>query len=62
MIRPMRRSDVADAMALKEAAGWNQTTADWELLLTVEPEGCWVYEADGRAVGATTQEYFSYAK
>lgn len=54
MIRPMRRSDVADAMALKEAAGWNQTSADWELLLSVEPEGCWVYEADGRAVGATT--------
>lgn len=54
MIRAMRRSDVADAMALKESAGWNQTAADWELLLAVEPEGCWVYEADGRAVGATT--------
>ncbi len=41
-------------MRLKEAAGWNQTRADWETVLRLSPDGCWVFEADGQAVGATT--------
>jgi GNAT superfamily N-acetyltransferase len=45
MIRRMTQADIPAAMRLKEAAGWNQTGRDWENLLTLEPEGCWVYEA-----------------
>ena len=54
MIRSMRSADLPAAMALKEAAGWNQTAADWELLLALAPDACWVYEADGRVVGSVT--------
>ena len=45
MIRRMMRADIPAAMRFKEEAGWNQTEQDWENLLALEPEGCWVYEA-----------------
>ncbi len=45
MIRLMTHADIPAAMRLKESAGWNQTAHDWENLLAIEPEGCWVYEA-----------------
>ena len=54
MIRQMRDDDVAAAMQLKLAAGWNQTAEDWRRLLRLEPEGCFVYERDGLIVGTTT--------
>ena len=54
MIRLMRVADIPAAMWLKEAAGWNQTEADWANVLAMEPEGCWVEELDGEVVGSTT--------
>lgn len=50
----MTSVDIPGAMRLKEAAGWNQTQADWELLLRMAPDGCWIYEADGLAAGSVT--------
>jgi ribosomal protein S18 acetylase RimI-like enzyme len=47
MIRRMRPADIPAAMLLKQAAGWNQTEQDWANVLALEPEGCWVYEAEG---------------
>lgn len=47
-------SDVPSAMALKEAAGWNQTDADWRRLLMLEPNGCFAAVINGRLVGTTT--------
>ena len=54
MIRRMTKDDIPAGMRLKESAGWNQTEQDWVNVLDVEPEGCWVYEVDGVAAGATT--------
>jgi GNAT superfamily N-acetyltransferase len=54
MIRLMTQSDVPAGMELKQAAGWNQTEADWRLLLAVAPRACWVEELDGRVVGSAT--------
>jgi len=54
MIRQMLNDDIPGAMRLKQAAGWNQTPEDWQRLLRLEPEGCFVVEKDGLLVGSTT--------
>ena len=41
-------------MRLKDAAGWNQTEADWRRLLSLEPNGCFAAVQDGHLVGTTT--------
>lgn len=53
-IRLLFESDIPSAMGLKEAAGWNQTEADWRRLLRLEPKGCFGAIKDGRLVGTTT--------
>ena len=53
-IRLLFESDIPAAMELKEAAGWNQTEADWRRLLSLEPNGCFGAVKDGRLVGTTT--------
>jgi GNAT superfamily N-acetyltransferase len=53
-LRPMRRSDLADALRLSRQAGWNQTRADWARLLAWEPAGCFVVEVEGTVVGTVT--------
>jgi ribosomal protein S18 acetylase RimI-like enzyme len=53
-IRSMTVADVGLGMRLKEQAGWNQTEADWQRCLDLEPEGCFVAEYDGSAVGTNT--------
>ena len=53
-IRLLFESDVAAAMQLKDAAGWNQTEDDWGRLLLLEPKGCFAAIRDGRLVGTTT--------
>ena len=53
-IRPLVAADIPAAMRLKEAAGWNQTEADWRRLLALEPNGCFAAIKDGRLVGTTT--------
>lgn len=53
-IRLLLQSDISGAMRLKEAAGWNQTAADWERLLELEPEGCFGLEHDGILAATAT--------
>lgn len=53
-IRLLFESDIPAAMRLKEAAGWNQTEADWQRLLMLEPNGCFAAMKDGHLVGTTT--------
>src|ERR1043165_6846082 len=53
-IRLLFEADIPAAMELKEAAGWNQTEADWRRLLRLEPNGCFGAIKDGRLVGTTT--------
>src|SRR5438093_8680224 len=38
-------------MRLKQRTSWNQLEADWRRLLALEPDGCFVAEADGVGVG-----------
>src|SRR5687767_7736628 len=53
-IRCLRDEDLADCMRLKEAAGWNQTVADWRALLRCTPLGCFGIEVEGRVVASAT--------
>lgn len=50
-VRPMRRDDIPGGMKLVEAAGWNQTEADWKRFLDANTPGCFVAEADGQVCG-----------
>jgi ribosomal protein S18 acetylase RimI-like enzyme len=52
-IRTMISGDLPIAMRLVEQAGWNQIEADWRRFLTMQPEGCFVIELDGVAIGTT---------
>jgi ribosomal protein S18 acetylase RimI-like enzyme len=57
-LRPMTVSDLPLGMRLKEQAGWNQTDADWQRCLTLQPDGCFVAECDGVPVGTVTTSIF----
>jgi GNAT superfamily N-acetyltransferase len=52
-LRRMTAADVSFGMHLGRQAGWNQTAADWLRFLAMEPDGCFVAEQDGTAVGTT---------
>lgn len=45
-------------MRLNEAAGWNQTEADWKRVISLEPEGCFALFADGVLASTTTAVCF----
>lgn len=53
-IRPMTAADLPLGLRLSDAAGWNQLAADWKRFLALQPDGCFVAELDGTAVGTTT--------
>jgi GNAT superfamily N-acetyltransferase len=53
-IRPMVGRDVPDGMKLVEAAGWNQTPADWQRFLHAGTGGCFVAEETGHVCGTVT--------
>jgi predicted N-acetyltransferase YhbS len=55
-IRVMTRRDIDLALRLFEVAGWGNTRADIERILSYEPHGCFVAGVDGEDVGmvATT--------
>jgi GNAT superfamily N-acetyltransferase len=52
-IRVMMIDDVPLGLRLTRQAGWNQLETDWRRFLTMQPQGCFVGELDGRAVGTT---------
>src|SRR5687767_9910723 len=53
-MRLLTSADVPQALELSAAAGWNQTPADWERMIELEPRGCFGIEADNRLVATTT--------
>jgi GNAT superfamily N-acetyltransferase len=53
-IRPMTAADLSLGLHLSRQAGWNQTDADWRRALELQPDGCFVAEWEGAAVGTTT--------
>ena len=60
-IRLLAERDVAEAMRLKEAAGWNQTEEDWRRLLRLAPRGCFAATVGGRVVATTTTTTYGRA-
>lgn len=57
-LRYLRAEDLPFADSLRQMAGWNQTTADWQRFLDLSPNGCLIAELDGQpAATATTIQY-----
>jgi predicted N-acetyltransferase YhbS len=57
-IRLMTAADIAAGLRLCGQAGWNQTNVDWQRMLHLEPEGCFVAVRDGTVIGTTTTTVF----
>lgn len=52
-VRLMTAADLPLGLRLCQEAGWNQIVADWQRLLDLQADGCFVAECDGEAVGTT---------
>ena len=50
----MAATDVAAADGLRRAAGWNQLPSHWEMMLVLEPDGCFVATSGTRLVATVT--------
>jgi GNAT superfamily N-acetyltransferase len=50
----MSVADLQDGLGLSRKAGWNQTEADWQRNLDLQPDGCFAAESDGAVVGTAT--------
>ena len=53
-IRHLTEADLAAADELRRLAGWNQTIDDWRLLLSLEPDGCFVAVENNGVIGTVT--------
>lgn len=53
-LRRLESSDLDDAMALVEQAGWNQLRVDWDTFLALAPGGCFALEKGGEVVATST--------
>lgn len=53
-IRRMSGADIAPALSLCRASGWNQLREDWQRLLDYDPTGCFVATCDERLAGTVT--------
>jgi GNAT superfamily N-acetyltransferase len=54
LFRRMSSADIPAALRLSTEAGWNQTANDWQMLLELAPDGCFVIEIDGTLAATTT--------
>jgi ribosomal protein S18 acetylase RimI-like enzyme len=53
-LRLLQAKDLASAKELSRLAGWNQTSADWEMMLRLDPLGCFAIEADDQIAATAT--------
>jgi len=53
-MRLLTPADIPAGMRLKEAAGWNQTEADWRTLLALAPQSGYGIDCDGLLRATTT--------
>jgi predicted N-acetyltransferase YhbS len=53
-IRPMEATDLPACLRLSRRAGWNQTEADWQRFLDLQPDGCFVADGATEVVGTVT--------
>ena len=51
ILRPMTLADIPAGLEFCRESGWNQTSADWELMIGLAPQGALVAAADGVVVG-----------
>jgi ribosomal protein S18 acetylase RimI-like enzyme len=58
-IRPMRTADIASAIKLSKAEGWNQTEKDWKLFIENPGNVCLLAEFDNNVIGTTTAINYS---
>jgi GNAT superfamily N-acetyltransferase len=56
--RLMTAADLPLGLRLSRLAGWNQTEADWQRFLDLQPDGCFVAEWDGTPAGTVTTSIF----
>lgn len=57
-IRPMTLQDIDFGMELKNLAGWNQLPNDWQRMIGLTPEGCFIATSEDTPIGtATTINY-----
>ncbi len=56
--RALLPSDVPAAMDLKTSIGWNQSPADWEMFLQLNPKGCLARIHQGRLIATLTSYAF----
>jgi GNAT superfamily N-acetyltransferase len=54
----MTSADLPMGLGLSRQAGWNQTPADWQRLLDLQQDGCFVARWNDRPVGTTTTSIF----
>ncbi len=54
LVRVMVEADIPAGMRLKHVAGWNQTYADWQRFLALQPRGCFVAVKGSQVVGTVT--------
>lgn len=54
IVRELAVGDLSGADQLRALAGWNQTIQDWERLISLEPEGCFAADQNGRILGTVT--------
>jgi len=54
VLRKMLPDDIGAALRLTRIAGWNQRREDWELLLRICPDRCFVAQHNGKVVGTVT--------
>ena len=59
IVRPMRPGDIAYAMNLSNAEGWNQTERDWRLFIESPQNVCLVTEYNKKIIGTTTAMNYS---
>jgi len=53
-IRRMHEGDLPFLNEMVHIAGWNQIEADWRRYMRLQPDGCFVAEADGLPAGTLT--------
>ncbi len=53
-IRALGPADVSAGLRLGAQAGWNQTVADWQRMLDLQPGGCFGLEVAGQVVATVT--------
>lgn len=53
-LRKMQEADIAAAMKLSEAEGWNQSAYDWKIFVANEQNICMLASYDDQVIGTTT--------